>query len=61
MLIALPVGQLHEAQAVAPWDETHGFGVDRDRAVREAHVPGQIFLVKMDRHSISSRNPVQSL
>ncbi len=54
VLVPLAVGQLDEAQPVAPGDQAHRFGVDCDRPVREAQVFRQVFLVKMDGHSISS-------
>src|SRR6476469_1720005 len=50
MLVALAVGQLNEAQAVAARDEAHGFGIDGDRPIRESHVCRQVFLMQMDRH-----------
>ena len=54
MLVALAVGQLHEAQPVAAGHQAHGLGIDGDRAVGELDVRGQVFLVEMDGHSYSS-------
>ena len=53
MLVALAVGQLHQAQPVAARQQAHRLGVDGDRPVGELHVGGQVFLVKMDGHSYS--------
>ena len=53
MLVALSVGQLHEAQPVASGHQAHSFSVDRDRTVGESDVRGQVFLVKMDSHCYS--------
>ena len=53
MLVSLSVGQLDQAQPVAAGNEAHGFGIDRDRTVGEVDVRGQVFIVKMDRHSKS--------
>ena len=54
MLVALAVGQLHEAQPVAPEIEAHRLGVDGDRAVGELDAGGQVFFVQMNGHSSSS-------
>ena len=53
MLVALAVRQLHQAQPVAAGHQAHRLGVDGDRPVGELDVRGQVFLVKMDRHSYS--------
>jgi hypothetical protein len=50
MLVALAVGKLHEAQAIAPGKEAHGFGVHGDWALGESHLGGQVVLVQMNGH-----------
>jgi hypothetical protein len=54
VLVAFPVGQLDQAQPVASRDETHCLGVDGDRPIGESHIRGQVFLVQMNGHSVSS-------
>jgi len=53
MFVSLPIGQLDQAEPVAARNEAHGFGIYRDRTDREAYAGGQVFFVKMDRHSRS--------
>jgi hypothetical protein len=55
MLVALSVGQLDKAEAVAPWNESHRFSVDCDWSVGETHIRRQVFLVQINGHSNSSR------
>ena len=49
MLVALPVGNLDQAQPVARGDQTHGLGIDRNRAGGE-HASGEIVIVEVDSH-----------
>ena len=51
MLVARPVGQLDQAQSVAPGDQAHRFGIDRDdRPGGENIGRGKIFFVEVDGH-----------
>ena len=50
MLVAAAVGKLDQAQPVAPREQPHRLGIDRDRTVGEAHVRGQILLVEVNAH-----------
>ena len=49
VFVTLPVGDLDDAQPVAPGDEAHGFGIDGDIARRQ-HAFGQVFFVEMYSH-----------
>ena len=49
MLVPSAIGNLDQAQPVTRGDETHGLGIDGDRA-RGEHAFGEIFFVEMDSH-----------
>ena len=54
MLVARPIAQLDQAQAITAGDQTHRFGIDGNRDIgREQVGGGQVFFVKMDRHEVS--------
>jgi hypothetical protein len=57
VLIPLPVGDLDKAQPVAPGDQAHGFGIDRDGAWGQ-HAFGEIFFVEIDSHIAGVLRPI---
>jgi hypothetical protein len=52
MLVAAPVGDLNDAEPIAPELEAHGLGIDGDGARRE-HAFGQVFFMKMPLMSLA--------
>lgn len=49
VLVAPAIADLDHAQPVAPGNEAHGFGIDRNRSVGE-DACGQVLFVKMHCH-----------
>ena len=50
MLVAAPVRQLDDAEAIARGDEPHRLGIDGDRGAGGEDARGQVFLMKMNGH-----------
>ena len=49
VLVALAVGQLHDAEPVTARDQPHGLGVDGDRPVGEFYLCVEVVVMQMDR------------
>ena len=59
VLIPPAIGNLQQAQPVARGDQSHGFGIDRNRPGRE-HAFGEIFFVEIDSHMTKVLRPIRA-